>query len=116
MKRNFTIKQIIKENWPKLLLCLYLPISWLCVLSLAFVLNQRRFIYQSYAPNSSRTHVLHPRDYDFQDGHVEEAWLDVPGEEIRLHSYLLLRRDGDPKLAPTLMWCQGSGGNIVSKN
>lgn len=114
-KEPFSLKKFVKQNWSKLLLAVYLPISWICILSLAFILNQRRFIYQAYAPNNSRTHVLHPRDYDFQDGHVEEAWIEVPREpDIRLHSYLLLRRDVDsPQNVPTLFWCQGSGGNIV---
>ena len=105
----------LRQNWLKLILFAYLPISWMCILGLAFVMNQRRFIYHSYAPNSSRTHVLHPRDFDFQEGVVEEAWITVPREpDVKLHSYLLLRKDADAVHAPTMMWCQGTGGNIVS--
>jgi hypothetical protein len=80
------------------------------------MMNQRRFIYHSYAPNNSRTHVFHPRDIPGLDTNalIEEAWIQVPKEDdVRLHSYLLMRKDSDPKNFPTVMWCQGTGGNIV---
>jgi hypothetical protein len=72
----------LRQNWLKLILFAYLPISWMCILGLAFVMNQRRFIYHSYAPNSSRTHVLHPRDFDFQEGVVGRRGSPFPGNPM----------------------------------
>jgi hypothetical protein len=128
MKSRFdSFKSSLKKiNWGRVLLLIYLPISTIALLGTFFIhivvgfiviMNQRRFIYHSYSPNDSRTHVYHPRDIPGLEttAFIEEAQIQVPKEtDVKLHSYLLLRKEADSKTFPTMMWCQGTGGNIVT--
>ena len=126
-RRLDSLKSNLKKiEWRRIFLFVYIPVSIITLLGtilqfmkkIGFVvlMNQRRFIYHSYAPNNSRTHVHHPKDIPGLNNvaFIEETWIKMPREnDIRLHSYLLLRKDSDPKTFPTMMWCHSTGGNIV---
>ena len=91
-----------------LALVTWLIISLISFFGLLFTFSQKNFIYQSYYPNGSRTHLLHPSHFDLPS---EEVWLQVQ-PKVKVHGYLLKQRE--PLAVPTLIWCHGSGGNIVN--
>lgn len=66
---------------------------------------QFRFIYLSWVPINSRTHVERPDAYQIP---YEEVTLFTP-DGVSLHAYLIIHND----LCPTLIYFHANAGNMV---